>query len=199
MTIDSQPDSLSGSFEYDVMPLREDLHRLALRLTTNHADAEDLVQDTLLKAFRGYPRLRPETYLKAWLFTVMRNTWISNHRAAGRRPPETLWGDIGDAGVGAVINPGDVEVRSAEAEALSFEVDPRLIAALGDLSDEMQTTVFHVVVEDMLCRDVAKLLGVPMNTVLTRMHRSRGALRRSLARSAGQHRQEGGQRPDQAA
>ena len=196
---DAQPDHLSGSFERDVVPLRADLYRHALSLTRNHADAEDLVQDTMLKAFRGYDRLRPETFLKAWLFTIMKNTWISNFRAAGRRPSETLWGDVSEVDFGSVATAGAVEADSAEYEALRHEIDPHLVAAVGGLSDEMQETVFHVVVEGMLCRDVAKLLGISTNTVLTRMHRSRRALRRSLENGSGQRRREEHVDPGQAA
>lgn len=196
---DAQPDHLSGSFERDVVPLRADLYRHALSLTRNHADAEDLVQDTMLKAFRGYDRLRPDTLLKAWLFTIMKNTWISNFRAAGRRPSEMLWGDVGDADFTSVTTAGAVEADSAETEVLRHEIDPHLVAAVGDLSEEMRATVFHVVVEGMLCRDVAELLGISTNTVLTRMHRSRRALRRSLDRAAGQPRREEDLNPGQAA
>lgn len=196
---DAQPDNLSGSFERDVMPLRAGLFRYALRLTSNHADAEDLVQDTMLKAFRGYDRLRPETYLKAWLFTVMKNTWISNYRAAGRRLPETLMDDVTDADFTSASISGAVEVRSAESEVLRHDIDPHLVAALGGLSEEMRTTVFHVVVEGMRSKDVAKLLGVPVNTVLTRMYRSRRALRRSLTGYDELHPRAGARRPGQAA
>jgi RNA polymerase sigma-70 factor (ECF subfamily) len=196
---DAQPDHLSGSFERDVAPLRPDLYRHALSLTRNHADAEDLVQDTMLKAFRGYDRLRPDTFLKAWLFTIMKNTWISNFRAAGRRPSETLWGDVSDVDFGSVTTAGAVEAGSAESEVLRHEIDPHLVAALGGLSEEMQATVFHVVVEGMLCRDVAKLLGISTNTVLTRMHRSRRALRRSLDKGPGHHRRRADLDPGQAA
>ncbi|MET0698441.1 MAG: sigma-70 family RNA polymerase sigma factor [Mycobacterium sp.] len=170
-----EPTHLSGSFERDVVPLRPELCRHALSFTTNPADAEDLVQDTMLKAFKGYDKLRPDTFLKAWLLAIMKNTWIDRYRASTARPTETLLGDVGEA---EVIGP--LQSGSAEAEALRHEIDPQVVAAFRELSEAMQVTMFHIVVEDMLCRDVAELLGLTTNTVLTRMHRSKRALRRVL-------------------
>ena len=86
----------NGSFELDVLPLAGDLYRYALSRTKNAADAEDLVQDTLLKAFKAYDGVREDTYFKAWTLTIMRHTWISNHRATERRPAEHLVGDLSD-------------------------------------------------------------------------------------------------------
>jgi RNA polymerase sigma-70 factor (ECF subfamily) len=185
------PTSLTGSFEHDVLPLQSELYGYAYGLTRNRADAEDLVQDTLLKAFGAYGRLRPESFVKSWLLTIMKNTWISDHRAASRRP-ETLLGDVSEA-LPNVASDGHLSQCSAETELLRHAVDSDLAAAMEDLSDEMRTTVFHVVVQDMLCREVAELMGVPINTVLTRMHRSRRALRRSLADNA--ERRGSGKRP----
>ncbi|OPX09858.1 RNA polymerase sigma factor [Mycobacterium sp. AT1] len=177
------PDHLTGSFDEDVVPLRAELHRYAVSLTRNSPDAEDLVQDTMLKAFKAYDRLRPETFLKAWLFTIMRNTWFSACRTAKLRP-EVLLADMTDVDHRPTV-PDARASSSAEDELLREEIDPELIAALTGLSEEMRATVFHVVVGDMLCRDAAELLGVSTNTVLTRMHRSRHALRRALTKSDG--------------
>lgn len=177
----SRPDRLTGSFDDDVAPLRAELHRYAVGLTRNSPDAEDLVQDTMLKAFKGYGKLRPETFVRAWLFTIMRNTWFSSCRTAKRRP-ETLVADMTDVDHRPTV--ADTHATSsAEQHVLSEEIDPELVAALTGLSEEMRATVFHVVVGDMLCRDAAELLGVSTNTVLTRMHRSRHALRRALAKA----------------
>ncbi|KAA0101117.1 RNA polymerase sigma factor [Mycolicibacterium sp. P1-18] len=180
------PAHLTGSFDDDVAPLRPELYRYAVGLTRNSPDAEDLVQDTMLKAFKAYDKLRAETFVKAWLFTIMRNTWFSSCRASKRRP-ELLVADMTDVD----HRPTAADTHgssSAELEVLRDEIDPELMAALGGLSEEMRATVFHVVVGDMLCRDAAELLGVSTNTVLTRMHRSRHALRRALAdRPEGQH------------
>jgi len=172
------PVRLTGSFDDDVAPLRGELYRYAVGLTRNTADAEDLVQDTMLRAFKAYGKLRPDTFVKAWLFTIARNTWFSTCRAARRRH-EVLVADTND--VDHRPTTAEHQGSSAENEALRDEIDPELLAALLGLPEEMRTTVFHVVVGDMLCREAAELLGVSTNTVLTRMHRSRNALRRALA------------------
>lgn len=178
----TRPDRLTGSFDDDVAPLRAELHRYAVGLTRNSPpDAEDLVQDTMLRAFKGYDKLRPETFVKAWLFTIMRNTWFSSCRAAKRRP-ETLVADMTDVDHRPTVA-DPYATSSAEQEVLRDQIDPELVAALTGLSEEMRATVFHVVVGDMRCRDAAELLGVSTNTVLTRMHRSRHALRRALSKA----------------
>lgn len=177
------PDHLTGSFDEDVAPLRAELHRYAVSLTRNSPDAEDLVQDTMLKAFKAYDRLRPETFLKAWLFTIMRNTWFSTCRRAKLRP-EVLLSDMTDVDQRPTVADARTS-SSAEDELLRDEIDPELMGALTGLSEEMRATVFHVIVGDMLCRDAADLLGVSTNTVLTRMHRSRHALRRALSKTDG--------------
>ena len=84
------------SFERDVLPVAGDLYRRALAYTKNDAHADDLVQETLLKAYKAFDKLRLETHLRAWLLCIMRNTWINNYRADLRRPVETLVGDIAD-------------------------------------------------------------------------------------------------------
>ncbi|MCV7423017.1 RNA polymerase sigma factor [Mycobacterium yunnanensis] len=174
------PVRLTGSFDDDVAALRPELHRYATRLTRHSSDAEDLVQETMLRAFKAYGRLRQDTFVTAWLFTIARNTWFSMCRASSRRP-EVLSADVGDY---ASATPHAVAGASAEVEALGNDIDPDLAAALAGLSEEMRATVFHVAVGDMLSRDAADLLGVSTNTVLTRMHRSRRALRRALNAAA---------------
>jgi RNA polymerase sigma-70 factor, ECF subfamily len=177
------PAPLTGSFDDDVASLRPELHRYAVNLTRNSPDAEDLVQDTMLKAFKAYDKLRPETFVKAWLFTILRNTWFSSCRASQRRP-EVLLADMTDVGHRPEVA-GAHASSSAEHDVLRDEIDPELLAALTGLSEDMRATVFHVVVGDMRCRDAAELLGVSTNTVLTRMHRSRHALRRALTTTDG--------------
>lgn len=186
------PTRLSGVFETDVTPqLRAEMYRVALGLTRNRADAEDLLQDTMLKAFRGYGQLRPETFLKAWLYTIMRNTWISNSRKAARRPSESPLDELVDSARfnRSAISTGQ-NVNSAENDVLQHVVDPDLLAAFTKLSEEMRTTMFYAVVKGMSCRDVAELMGVSVNTVLTRVHRSKKSLRRSLAEIADQKRRD---------
>jgi RNA polymerase sigma-70 factor, ECF subfamily len=175
------------SFERDVLPLAGDLHRRARSYTKNAADAEDLVQDTLLKAFRAFDQLRGETHLRAWLLCIMRNTWISNHRASQRRPAEILSGDIADGHLDAVVTPTAAHAVSAEHQALRHELDPELVVALQALSADVRKTVYYVAIRGMGCREAAEILGIPEGTVLSRMHRTRIKLRQSLSMDSRGH------------
>ena len=126
------------SFESDVLPVAGDLYRRALAYTKNDAHADDLVQETLLKAYKAFDKLRLETHLRASLLCIMRNTWINNHRADLRRPVETLVGDIADGQLDSVVPHGSGHVLSAEHQALRHMLDPELAAALLTLSEDMR-------------------------------------------------------------
>ncbi|WP_173008254.1 sigma-70 family RNA polymerase sigma factor [Mycolicibacterium sp. P1-18] len=176
---------LSGDFERDVLPFRSQLYRYALSRTKNAADAEDLLQDTMLSAFKGYGSLRPDSHLKSWLMTIMRNIWIDGHRVASRRPVETTLDDTVDSQTtSAALATRDQ--RSAETRLLDADFDGDVVDAMNCLSESMRRTVFLVAVMGLDSRDAARVLGVSPGTVLTRMHRSRHALRSQL----------GGRHPD---
>ncbi|NTY61897.1 sigma-70 family RNA polymerase sigma factor [Mycolicibacterium sphagni] len=128
------------SFERDILPLTAELYRRALGYTKNAADAEDLVQKTLLKAYNAFDRLRGDAYLKAWLLRIMRNTWISDHRARLRRPTENLVGEVDD---------GTEHALSAENQVFRQLMDPDVRAALFSLSTEMRETLYWVAIEGM--------------------------------------------------
>lgn len=163
------------SFERDILPLTAELYRRAVGYTKNVADAEDLVQETLLKAYNAFDRLRDDTYLKAWLLRIMRNTWISDHRARLRRPTENLVGEVDDRAEHAL---------SAENQVFRQLMDPDVSAALFSLSTEMRETLYWVAIEGMSYREAADIMGVPEGTVMSRMHRSRASMRRSLGDAA---------------
>jgi len=167
---------LTGSFERDVLPFRDQLYRFALSRTKNTADAEDLLQDTLLAAFKAYGNLQPDSHLKSWLMTIMRNTWIDRHRMATRRPVQTPLDEITESTAPALHDD-----RSAERCLLDDDFDPDVVAAMGSLSASMRETVFLVAVMGLDSQDAARVLGVSPGTVLTRMHRSRHALRTHLS------------------
>ncbi|WP_460356596.1 sigma-70 family RNA polymerase sigma factor [Mycobacterium sp. ZZG] len=166
-------------FERGVLTLVPRLHRRAHGYAGNTADAEDLVQETLLKAYRAFHTLGPDPYLKAWLLCILRNTWIAKYRAAQCRPAEALTGEFDDdAG----------QSTSAEQLALRDVAEPGLVAAMAELSEPMRLTLYYTAVEGMSCREVAELMGVPEGTVMSRMHRSRAQLRRRLGRRPTTHR-----------
>jgi len=172
-------DDSDQRFERDVLPLAGDLHRRAWAYTKNSADAEDLVQETLLKAYKAFGQLRADTQLRAWLMCIMRNTWISNFRAAQRRPDEVLIGDVADGRLDSESSHG--HAVSAEYQALSHVLDPELVSALLALSEDVRETVYYVAIRGMGCREAAEAMGVPEGTVLSRMHRTRIKLRESVS------------------
>ena len=176
----STDDELERRFERDVLPLTGDLRWRAWSYTRNAADAEDLVQETLLKAFRAFDSFREDTHLRAWLVSIMRNTWISNHRTSQRRPTEVLSGDIADGLLDAVALPGTPHALSAEHQALRHVLDPELTEALQALSADIRETLYYVAVCGMSGREVAEVMGVPEATVLSRMYRARIKLRQSI-------------------
>lgn len=128
-----------------------------------------------MKAYNAFDRLDDHTYLKAWLLRIMRNTWISDHRARLRRPTERLVGEIDD---------GAEYALSAESQVFRDQLDPDVSEALFALSAQMRETLYWVAVEGMTYRETADIMGVPEGTVMSRMHRSRASMRRSLGDAA---------------
>jgi RNA polymerase sigma-70 factor, ECF subfamily len=148
-------------FERDVLPLAGDLYRRALGYTKNAADAEDLVQETLLciPGFRQAAwRDLDETYLRAWLLCIMRNTWITNYRVDLRRPAEVLTGAIASGELEPAAARGSSRTSSAEHQALRHVRDPDLVAALLALPKEMRETVYYLSIRGLRCREVAEVM-----------------------------------------
>jgi RNA polymerase sigma-70 factor (ECF subfamily) len=177
-TRDSQVE-LTARFESEVQPLIRSLHRGARRLTPNAADAEDLVQDTLMYAYIGFRTFRPGTNLQAWLFRILKNQSINTYRMKQRRPDELLAGDFTDPVSRATT--GDAGWHSAEHEALQAFPDTDITAALAQLSDGLRAAVYYADVEGLPYREIAEILNVPLGTVMSRVHRGRSQLRESLA------------------
>ncbi|MGB3484653.1 MAG: sigma-70 family RNA polymerase sigma factor [Mycobacterium sp.] len=171
-------------FEREVMPLLADLRRRALAYTHNAADAEDLVQETLLKAYRAFATLGRDRYLKAWLLRIMRNTWINNYRAGLCRPTEALVGDLTDGNLD-IVSQWSRHECSAEHIALRGMADPGTVAALSSLPEKVLLTVYYIAIVGLSYREVSTAMNVPPGTVMSRMHRGRLLLRRSLAAHRG--------------
>lgn len=172
-------DELALRFEQDAVPLRDQLFQGALRLTRAPADAEDLVQETLTRAYAGYHRFRPGTNLRAWLTRIMRNTFINGYRKR-RREPLIVAAPVEDA---AAAHPGwpAADTRSAEAQALERITAPEIIDALRALPAEFREAVYLTDIEGCSYRETAARMGTPVGTVMSRLHRARNALRASLA------------------
>jgi RNA polymerase sigma-70 factor (ECF subfamily) len=171
-----------GQFEQTVLPLAGELYRYALFHTRNRADAEDLVQETMFKAFMAFDRLREDTNLLAWLRRIMKNTWISNCRARQHRPSETLVADFAQSELSSIRSQISSHTEcSAEHQALRDVTDDDVYVAMAALPIKVRETVYHIAIVGMNCREVADAMGVPPGTVMSRMHRGRHQLRRELS------------------
>jgi RNA polymerase sigma-70 factor, ECF subfamily len=174
---------LTARFERDAIPLLDRLYGGARLMTRSRADAEDLVQDTMLKAYAGFRSFRPGTHLQAWLFRIMHNTWINDYHKARRRPVEQLSGEISDWQLGADRRHDSVW-RSAEVEALESLPDSEVTAALNTLSANLRLTVYYADVCGYRYREIAEILNVPVGTVMSRLHIARRRLRVLLSELA---------------
>jgi RNA polymerase sigma-70 factor, ECF subfamily len=169
-----------ADFEQQVRPYLGQLYPAALRMTRNPADAEDLVQDTLAKAYTAFAQYTPGTNLRAWLHKILANTFINTYRKRKREPAIAPGADpAADWHPGT--DPLHGPARSAETEALERLTDTTILDALRQLPPEFRTAIWLADVEGYPYREVATLMGTPLGTVMSRLHRARGKLRHSLA------------------
>jgi RNA polymerase sigma-70 factor, ECF subfamily len=162
------------------------LYSAALRMTRNAADAEDLVQETYLKGYRGFASFTDGTNLKAWLYRILTNTYINSYRAAKRRPEVADVEDVEDLYLYRRLASDGPELgRSAEDEALDRLTDDDVKAAIESLPDTFRMAVLLADVEGFSYKEIAEITDVPIGTVMSRIHRGRRALQKALASFAG--------------
>src|SRR3974390_1674691 len=158
------------------------LYTAALRMSRNPADAEDLVQETFLKAYRSFDRFEEGTNLKAWLYKILTNTFINSYRAAKRRPEKADVEDVEDLylyrRLGA-LRDGDAG-RSAEEEVLERITDDEVKQAIESLPEAFRIAVLLADVEGFSYKEIADITDVPIGTVMSRIHRGRRALQKAL-------------------
>jgi RNA polymerase sigma-70 factor (ECF subfamily) len=158
------------------------LYTAALRMTRNPADAEDLVQETYLKAYRAFASFEQGTNLKAWLYRILTNTYINTYRAKKRRPEIADVEDIEDLYLYRRLS-GDQTTglgRSAEDEALDRFTDTDVKEAIESLPDTFRMAVLLADVEGFSYKEIAEITDVPIGTVMSRIHRGRKALQKAL-------------------
>jgi RNA polymerase sigma-70 factor (ECF subfamily) len=168
-------------FEQQVRPYLGQLYPAALRMTRNPADAEDLVQDTLTKAYTAFAQFTPGTNLRAWLHKILANTFINTYRKRKREPAIAPGADPAADWHAGSLAPA---ARSAEAEALDKITDTSILDALRDLPPDFRTAIWLADVEGYPYREVAAMMGTPLGTVMSRLHRARGKLRHALTACA---------------
>jgi RNA polymerase sigma-70 factor (ECF subfamily) len=166
-------------FEQDVVPYMRKLYPTALRMTRNPNDAEDLLQDTFARAYVAFHQFKPGTNLNAWLYRILANTFINTHRKRQREPVQSLFAELGDLQASESVLPA--RSRSAEDEALDRMVDSDVFLALRELPEGFSAAVYLADVEGYAYKEIAEILGTPIGTVMSRLHRGRERLRERLS------------------
>ena len=186
---DAAPDHEPAfDFETEALSHLDALYGGALRMTRNPQDAEDLVQETFMKAFRAADRFTPGTNMRAWLYRIMTNTYISTYRQKQRRPKESWSDSVEDWQLAEVESPTSRGLRSAETEALEGLPDSAVKEALAELREDYRMAVYLADVEGFAYKEIAEIMDTPIGTVMSRLHRGRRQLREKLtdhARSLG--------------
>ncbi len=177
-------DALRERFERDVLPLLPSLYGAALRMTRNPADAEDLVQDTYLRAFRGFGGFTEGTNLKAWLYRILTNSFINTYRKK-QRQPQIVEGpdDIEEWYLFDKLGARNVQ-DSAEDEVLDRLPDSDVKEALESIPENFRIPVLLADVEGFSYKEIADIMETPIGTVMSRLHRGRKALEKALWETA---------------
>ena len=171
-----------ANFTSEAMEFMPGLYSAALRMTRNASDAEDLVQETYLRAYRGFGGFEQGTNLKAWLYRILTNTYINTYRARKRRPEESDLEDVEDLYLYRRL--GGLQLaslgRSAEEDLLESYTDDEVKAAIESLPEQFRMAVLLADVEGFSYKEIAEILDIPIGTVMSRLHRGRKGLQKKL-------------------
>jgi RNA polymerase sigma-70 factor (ECF subfamily) len=175
----------AGDFECTALPQIARLRRHALRLTRNHTDAEDLLQDTMTRAYAKFDTFQTGTDVVAWLHRIMTNIYINGYRRSQRLPLMSAIDDLTDREHGAIAQLAWATTRSAEDRALDLLPHPHVKTAMEALPEQFRLAVYYADVEGFRYAEIARIMGTPRGTVMTRLHRGRERLRRYFAELTG--------------
>ena len=176
---EQQERSQEERFESEALPLLMGMYSSALRLTRNPSDAEDLLQETVLRAYRGFHQFQEGTNLKAWLYRILMNTFINSYRKRQREPQTVSDEEIADWYLYSKLAESGAE-PSAEATVLESLPDEEVQEALQSLPEQFRVAVLLADVEGFSYKEIADITGVPIGTVMSRLHRGRKALEKRL-------------------
>ena len=174
-------------FAEQAIPLIDQLFGAALGMTRNRADAEDLVQETFMKAYTKFHQYQQGTNIKAWLYRILTNTYITHYRKAQRSPKRSGGEEVEDWQLAAAASHDEKGLVSAEAEALDNIPSSELRTALESLSEDQRVIVLLSDVEGFAYKEIADMLDIPIGTVMSRLHRGRKNLREGLSALAAEY------------
>ena len=168
-------------FEEQAIPFLDQLYGAALRMTRNPADAQDLVQETFVKAYSAFAQFQQGTNLKAWLYRILTNTFINTYRKKQRDPYKGSISDLEDWQLGEAVSATAMSTRSAEAEAIDHLPDTAVKHALQSIPEDFRLAVYFADVEGFSYQEIADIMKTPVGTVMSRLHRGRRLLRGLLS------------------
>jgi RNA polymerase sigma-70 factor (ECF subfamily) len=177
-----------ANFERDALQYSRQLYSAAMRMARNPADAEDLVQETFLKAYRAYDTFQEGTNLKAWLYRILTNTYINKYRKESRRPSEVDLGDVEDLYLYRRLGSEDTAEasRTTEDRVLDGLVESDIKTAVEELPENFRIPVLLADLEGFSYKEIAEILDIPIGTVMSRLHRGRKAMQKRLWEFASQ-------------
>ena len=184
-----EPNDPRESFEEQALPYLDGLYNMGYRLTRSPDDAEDLVQETYLKAYKYFDKFQQGTNLKAWLFKIMKNTFINGYRKRQNRPIQTDFADVEESLESLILEEpgGGQQIKNPEEEILDQVLDEDVQQAIEGLPEDYRMVILLVDLEGFSYKEAADILEIPVGTVMSRLYRGRRRLEKTLLDYARDH------------